>query len=170
MNAIELLRAEYSQSFGWLEGTMKGVTDEVLQYKPEGRPTPIAGQVAHIVTGVDFFLIGMAAGRQPLMLGEFAGKSGISEPPPQGGDWAEWGDRVQVNLSEVHEYAKSVFAAVDDYLSTITDADLDRTVEFGPAGEQTIGWAFNIMLLNTYSHTGEIACIKGLQGLQGYPM
>ena len=167
-NAIEVLRAQYSQAFEWLEGTMSGVTDEVLRYKPEGLPSPIAGQVAHIVTGVDFFLIGMAAGRQPLMLGEFAGKSGISEPPPQGA-WGDWGDKVEVDLPQIHEYGKAVFAAVDEYLSTLTDDDLDRKAEFGGAGEQTVSWALNVMLLNTYSHTGEIACIKGILGLKGYP-
>ena len=168
MNAIELMRAQYSQSFNWLEGTMNGVTDEVARYKPAGRPSPIAGQIAHIVTSVDFFLIGAAAGRQPLMLGEFAGKSGISEPPPEGA-WGDWGDRVEVDLPKIHEYAKAVFAAIDEYLATLSDDDLERKAEFGPAGEQTIGWAFNVILLNIFSHTGEIACIKGIQGLQGYP-
>ena len=51
---------------------MNGVTDEVAHYKPHGAPSPIAGQLAHIVTGIDFFLLGMAAGQQPLMVGEFA--------------------------------------------------------------------------------------------------
>ncbi len=168
-SAIELLRAQYGQAFGWLEGAMNGVTDEVAHYKPDGAPSPIAGQVAHIVTGVDFFLLGMGAGQPPLMMGEFAGKSGVSEPPPQGG-WGEWGDRVQVDLPQIHEYAKAVFAAVDAFLATLTDDDLDRQIEFGPAGPQTLAWGFNIMLLNTYSHTGEISCIKGLQDLKGYAM
>lgn len=168
MNAIELLRAQYAQSSDWLGGAMDGVSDEVAHYNPDGLPSPIAGQVAHIITGMDFFILGMAAGQQPLMLGEFAGKSGISEPPPQAGSWGEWGERVKVDLEQGQAYSQAVFAAVDAFLATLSDDDLDRKKEFGPAGEQTLAWAFNVMLLNTYSHTGEIAAIKGMQGLKGY--
>ena len=168
-NAVSLLRAQYSQSFQWLEGTMAEMTDDMANFDPPGAPSPIAGQLAHAVSGVDFFILGMAAGQQPLMLGEFAGKSGISEPPPQGA-WGEWGRRVKIDLPQIHEYAKAVFAAVDDYLATLSDDDLDQEKDFGGAGTQPLVWAFNIILLNTYSHTGEIACIKGLQGAKGYPM
>ncbi|MCB0090879.1 MAG: hypothetical protein KDE54_23450, partial [Caldilineaceae bacterium] len=61
------------------------------------------------------------------------------------------------------------FAAVDDYLSTLNDSDLAREIEL-PFGKFSVGWVFNIMLMNTYCHTGEISTIKGLQGLKGYPM
>ncbi len=167
--AIALLRAQYTQSFGWLEGTMDGVTEEVANFNPPGSPLPIAGQVAHIVTGVDFFVLHFAKGGAPLLLSSHAENSGVSEPPPQGA-WDEWGARVKVDLPVFHEYAKAVFAAVDDYLSTLNDDDLSREIDLGPFGTQTLEWVFNIMLMNTFIHTGEIACIKGLQGLKGYPM
>ncbi len=167
--AIDLLRAQYKQSFDWLQGTMAGVTDDVARYNPPGLAGPIAGQIAHSLTGLDFFILGHAAGGAPLMTSTFAGKAGISEPPPQG-DWSDWGEQVQVNLPEIHEYAKAIFEGIDVFLATLTDSDLDREVDLGATGKQTMGWIFNIMILNTYCHTGEIACLKGLQGLKGYPM
>jgi hypothetical protein len=167
--AISLLRAQYSQSFGWLEGTMDGVTDEVANFNPPGAPMPIAGLAAHIVTAVDFFVLHFAKGGAPLLLSSHADSSGVSEPPPQGA-WEEWGNRVQVDLPVFHEYAKAVFGAVDEYLATLSDGDLGNEIDMGPFGTQTLEWVFNIMILNTYSHTGEIACIKGMQGLKGYPM
>ena len=169
-SAVNLLRGQFSQMAGWLEGTMDGVTDEIASYNPPGAASPIAGQAAHAITGLDFFLLGMAAGKQPLLLGSFAGKSGISEPPPQGGEWSAWAENVKVDLPAFHEYAKAVFAEIDSYLASISDEDLQQEKEFGPAGTQTVSWACNILILNTYCHTGEISCIKGMKGLKGYPM
>lgn len=165
-SAVNLLRDQYKESFGWLHGTMDGVTDEVAHKVVSEKVATIAGQVAHIVTGLDFLILGTLAGQQPLMMGSFADKSGISEAPPQR-DWLEWGQRVRLDLPVFHAYATAVFGAVDEYLASIDDSELTREVE-SSFGKQTVGWWFNIMELNTYSHTGEIAVLKGLQGLKGY--
>ena len=69
----------------------------------------------------------------------------------------------------MREYTAAVFAGIDDLLAGMEDADLEREVDYG-FGKYSAGWGFNIMLLNTFSHTGEIAVLKGLQGLKGYPM
>ena len=167
-NAVNLLQSQYKQMQDWLLGAMDGVTDEVAHYQPGGLATPIAAQIVHLVTGLDFFLLGFGADKAPLLASSFADKSGISEPPPEGGDWHEWGNWVKVDLEAFHQYATAVFDEVDTYLASLSDADLEVTKTFGQAGEQTVAWALGIMLLNTYSHTGEIAVIKGLQGLKGY--
>ncbi|MEZ4656490.1 MAG: DinB family protein [Caldilineaceae bacterium] len=167
-SAVSLLRTQYKEMAGWLEGTMAGVTDEVAHYAPGGKATPIAGHIAHILSGLDYFILAQAAGQAPLMASAFAGKSGMSALPPQG-DSTEWMNTVRVDGDAIHAYGKAVFAAVDDYLATLNDDDLAREIEF-PFGKYSVGWVFNIMLLNTYSHTGEISTIKGLQGLKGYPM
>ena len=168
-NAVSLLRRQYAQSFEWFQGTMDGVTDEVAQYQPAGSPVAVGGQAAHIVTGADFFILHFAKGDPPLALSSHADQHGLSELPPQGA-WEEWGNSVEVDMVVFHEYAKAVFAAVDAYLAGLSDEDLSKDVDMGPFGTQSLEWVFNIMLLNTYSHTGEIAAIKGLQGLKGYPM
>jgi hypothetical protein len=37
-------------------------------------------------------------------------------------------------------------------------------------GQQPLGsFLMNLLVLNAAAHTGEIAAVKGLQGLQGYP-
>ncbi len=168
--ATGLLRAQYKQSFEWLEGTMKGSTDDLVSYDPPGTPTPIGAQLAHILTGLDFFVLGQVVGKEPLMMSTFAENSGISEPPPQGGDWGDWGTRVKIDLPKIHEYGKAIFAEIDSYLASIEDTDLHKELDLGSFGKKPVSWVLNIMLLNTHCHTGEIACIKGLQGVKGYPM
>lgn len=168
-SAVNLVQEFYKQCFEWLEGTMQGVTDEVAHYQPEGNIAPIAGQVAHSVTGLDMLVVGAVGGKAPLLASSHAASSGLSEPPPQGGDWGEWGQRVKVDLPVFHEYAKAVFAEVNTTIAGLSDSDLERELDL-PFGKYSVKWVFNIMLLNTYSHTGEIACLKGLQGLKGYPL
>ena len=114
----------------------------------------------------------------PLFASSWAGKVGISEPPPaldsdQPGlpDWAEWSQRVQVDLNALHEYAHVVYAATDEYLETLSDEELNRSVDLSALGldPSTVGQLLSgVVLGNVQWHTGEISCLKGLQGAKGY--
>lgn len=163
--AVNLLRDQYKQSFEWLVGTMNGVTKELAHQAPGGNVPSIAGQAAHAVMTIDGFVLATVSGQPPVMAG---GNSGVNEGPPQG-DWLAWGNNVKIDLPVFHEYAQAVFAAVDNYLASIDDNALTQELDL-PFGKYSVGWLFNVGLLNTYSHTGEIAALKGLQGLKGYPM
>ena len=148
---------------------MEGVTDEEAHYTPPGSVNSIAAQMVHVVTELDFYLIGMVAGKEPLLKSSFAGKSGISEPPAADSqhEWLrKWGKTIRVDLSALHEYRQAVFTEIDSYLETLTDNDLQK--EFKPG--QTILSIFDIMMRDIAIHTGEISCIKGLQDLKGYPV
>ncbi|MCE7987843.1 MAG: DinB family protein [Caldilinea sp. CFX5] len=167
-SAINLLREQYKQSHQWLQGTLQGVDAQVAHFQPGGVVSPIAGHAAHAVTGLDFLLLSTIAGKQPLLVSSFAGKAGVSKPS-QDGDWLGTERGVVMNVAEFAAYQDAVFAALDDWLAGLQDTELAREVEM-PFGTFTVVWWLNTMLLNTFSHTGEIAAIKGLQGLKGYPM
>jgi len=49
---------------------------------------------------------------------------------------------------------------------------LNRVVDLQSIGlgQQPISSFLVIMLANVNNHCGEISCLKGLQGLRGYPM
>ncbi len=166
-SAINLLREQYKQSHQWLQGTMQGVDTQVAHFQPGGVVSPIAGHAAHAVTGVDFLLLGTLGNQTPLLASTFAGKTGVSKPS-QDGDWLGIDRGVVMNVAEFAAYQEAVFAALDQWLAGLQDSDLVREVESN-FGKFTVGWWLNTMLLNTFSHTGEIAAIKGLQGLKGYP-
>jgi uncharacterized damage-inducible protein DinB len=76
-----------------------------------------------------------------------------------------------VDLGQLHSYAQAVYAATDEYLGSLSDADLARTIDLSAMGlgQQSLGWLLSLMLNNITWHTGEIACLKGLQGKKGYP-
>jgi hypothetical protein len=169
--AVSLLRALYKGAHDVLEATMADVSAEMAHWQPQGEAHPIGGNYAHVVLGEDSILNGMARGAAPLMATAWAGKVGLSEMPPRGQPWQAWSQQVQIDLTALRAYAQAVYASTDEYLASLADSDLDRAVDLSALGfgQETLGWLLGIMLANVQWHTGEIACVKGLQGKKGYP-
>ena len=169
-SSVELLRAQFKAAHDVLEGTMEGVTADQAHWSPPGVANPIGATYAHILTSEDGIFNGVIQGGQPLMASSWAGKVGLSEIPPMGTSWDEWGRTVQVDLAALKAYGEAVYAATDEYLGTLSDSDLGREIDLSVMGLGTyaLGQLSSIMLANVNWHTGEIACLKGLQGLKGY--
>jgi hypothetical protein len=75
-----------------------------------------------------------------------------------------------MHLPSFREYAKAVYAATDAYVAGLGPADLERKVDTGFVGEQTVGFVVgNILVWHVAEHNGEIAALKGAQGLKGLP-
>jgi len=168
--AVEMLRAALKQSHEVLENTMIDVDDTMLNWQPAGIASSIGANYAHIFTGEDFLVNAMIRQGAPLLASTLAGQTGLSELPPIGAGAYEWGQRVQIDLSALKTYGQAVYAATDDYLASLSDDDLQATIQTQSFGTPTLGFFLSaIVLANLNWHTGEIACLKGLQGKKGYP-
>ena len=154
----------------FLEGTVEGVSADQAGWQPPGLAHAIGATYAHVAFTEDAVVNAVVRGGAPLMAAHFSSKTGASEPPPQGTAWADWAGRVQVDLATMREYAGATYAATDEYLASIGDAELTREIDMGPAGKFPLGQLLTIMMGNVAWHTGEIACLKGLQGSKGYPV
>jgi hypothetical protein len=176
MDAVSLIRQDLNDAHDLLEAVMADVTPESMNWMPPGRANPVGATYAHVVLSEDRTINGMLRHQKPLYDTTWAGKLGLSEPMPMPGeDWhnyADWTRRVKVDLDAFRAYARAVYASSDEYLATLTPEDLDRTLDLSGTGmgtdrlgrllsRQVVGHADNI--------AGEISCLKGLQGLQGYP-
>ncbi len=157
----------------FLEATIEGVTPQQAVWRPDGLAVPIAAQYAHVVTGQDFALHGLLRPATPLALGAWEGRTGMKQlPPPLGSPWSEWAGQP-FDLEALRAYAAAVYAASDAYFEALDEAELDRSIDLTDAGfgVETVaflllnGWITNLSL-----HTGEISCLKGLQGFGGYPV
>jgi len=79
---------------------------------------------------------------------------------------------LRVDLPAAREYAKAVYANSDQYLASLTPDDLDTPIDLAGVGgsKVTLG---HVLSRSVVAHAdniaGEISCLKGLQGLQGYP-
>ena len=171
MDAVTLLRRQISTAHEWLEGTMADVTAEQADWAPPGIATPLGACYAHAVFSEDMIINGMLRGDTPLFKGEWAGKTGQSVQHPDS-DWtqyAAWQRDVRLDLPAARAYAQAVYAATDAYLAGLTPEDLDRQVDlFGMS--QSLGAALgNFVVGHCHDIMGEISCLKGLQGVRGYP-
>jgi hypothetical protein len=165
-SAINTLRGLFKNLHEqWLEGTLAGVTNEQAHWEPPGNVAPVGAQYAHVVTAEDALFNMVLAGGMPQMMRT---PTGLSEPPPQGGAWIDWGKRVRVDMAALRAYAQLVYANTDQILSSMNDEDL-ATVVKTPLGDMPKGVMLTLLAANIAVHTGEVSVLKGLQGLQGYP-
>jgi hypothetical protein len=74
-----------------------------------------------------------------------------------------------VDLPALHEYAREVQSAAQDWLSSLTPADWERKMETS-IGEINLGQLLEAYIIwHINAHCGEISALKGCQGAKGYP-
>ncbi len=109
-------------------------------------------------------------GKKPLFMTTWAGKTGVSEPTFH--QSLEWTRTVKIDLAQLRKYAQAVYTAVDAYIGSLTEQDLDREIDLTDSGlgKHTLNWALHAIVIgHTHNMSGEISAAKGLQGAQGYP-
>jgi hypothetical protein len=169
MDAVALLRMQLRSAHTWCENTLGTVDGEALHKVPPGRANPAAVAYAHTVCSEDMTINGWLKGAAPLLAGEWSGKTGVSEAMPQGAAYFDWTRKVQVDIPRVREYAQAVYAASDAYFASLTEADLERTIDVPGVGAQTLAWILSQWVIgHVHDETGEISAIKGVNGMTGY--
>ena len=175
MDASALLREQLRDSHAALERTVDGLGVAELAWVPPGTANPIGATLAHIVVAEDLLVHAILTGSAPIGLSTWAGRTGLSEPMPLPGpgwgDYPAWTRRVTVDLAGLLDYAHATWESTNVYLSSLTEGDLDRVLDLAALGQgsRTLGWAVaRLLVAHCDSITGEIACLKGLQGRGGY--
>ena len=152
-------------------GAMMDECDEGALHKtlPQATVTSIASIYAHAIFSEDFITQGMLKGTAPIYKTDgWEAKTGVAMPATPGMN-PEWAATVKMDLPAFREYAKAVHAATNAYLDSVSDADLQTKLQT-PIGEQTKEWVVaNLLGTHLPQHAGEIAALKGVQGLKGLP-
>jgi hypothetical protein len=151
------------RTFGLFNQITDGMTPEQYNWIPEGTANPIARTHIHAMTSVDFFINGTLASTD-LRWKAFAAEQGLPANPME--IWAFGGT---VSLDAVKGYSKTVQQAAVEYVASLTDADLDREVETAFFGKQTAAFMIGLAGIHAMGHGGDMAAVKGIQGLKGLP-
>lgn len=168
MNAIELMREQYALAHQLFESTMADVTAPVAASVPAGTIQHIGSIAAHAIMSEDM-MTSMAMGVAPLFRGsDWFGRLGVPETQiPQNSD--AWAAGIHLDVDAFKQYTAEVFARTMNWLGTVDEASLNREVD-GPFGKTTVlRLTGGVSLYHLAEHTGEIAAIKGVQGLKGLP-
>jgi hypothetical protein len=158
-------------SHGTLGHMLSDCDSELLNRTlPDATIGSIASIYAHIVFGEDAFVQSRFQGKPTIyQSGDWEKKTGVSFPGIPPAITPEWARALRMDLPTFQEYAETVFAATDSYLANLPDSELERKIQ-GVLGEYTVGWGIAILLCqHEAEHSGEIAALKGVQGLKGLP-
>ena len=168
MDVKTYIQQQFASSHRQVDVVMQDLANEHFNWTPPGSISPMSAILVHLLGSEDFFIQGVLLGKtRSWDLGGFAAQIGVAEPPGPRSDWNEF-KKLTVLIPPVLAYQQAVRAATGAYLAGISEAGLDRPVDFAgrkiPAGELLM-----ISVVHTASHAGEMAAIKGIQGLKGLP-
>lgn len=181
INVNEVLRETFQQAFNLLEVTMSDVTTEQLHWVPPGNMNPIGATYVHILLSHDGLVNGMLRKKPPIFLTPtWKDNIGLSEMPPMPGpgtqglpDWSDWARRVQIDMEPLKTYAQALYTDMDEYLASLSSEELHQIVDASNAGMgemPLVKYLILIILGHANIHCGEICSLKGLQGMNGFPV
>jgi hypothetical protein len=174
VNTLELTQYALGFAFDLLEQVIGDLTQEEADWMPPGTANPIGSLYWHIISYVDELVHDWAIGGRSLK--EVAGWEGrvVTTMPPRDpedpmGELRAIREGLRVDLPTMHDYAQATRQVLEDWLATLTPEDLDRTIEttIGELNLAQMLAAYVVWHINV--HCGEIAALKGCQGLAGYP-
>jgi hypothetical protein len=171
MTPQALLKQQLGGVHDILEQTIADCSQHTLDMNPPNATITNIGSIyAHILFSEDGIVQGMLQKKAPLFHSQgWGSKLNVAMPKNPQFD-PEWGRAVRMHLPPFREYAKAVYAATDAYVSGLAPADLERKLDTGFMGEQTIAFVVgNVCIWHVAEHNGEIAALKGAQGLKGLP-
>lgn len=163
MNASTYAKGQLESTFNLLTACADGIDEAQYNYQPAGTCNRIAQQHVHTVSAIDFFVNTLAAGGQagwPAV----AGQLGLPVNPRE-----IWTHDGPISPAPIREYAADVQRRALEFLGTMTEAELDRVVDTQFFGKQPVAFLLQLAATHTAGHAGDIAAIKGIQGLKGLP-
>lgn len=171
MNAIALLREQHKSAHGFFVETLGDVTSEQARWTPPGVANPLVAIFAHGIYCEDFIINELLRGERPLYASSFEGRTGIGNPSPYVS--LEWARGLAFEREPALAYAAAVAAATGAYIASLGEDDLEREIDL-----TAVGWGkfplhailSDFVIAHLQNMTGEISCLKGLQGLKGYPI
>jgi hypothetical protein len=174
MNTVEPVQYSLSFAFQVLDGLVTDVTQEQADWQPPGTANPIGALYWHVIAHADQIAHDWGMGQASLRQRDgWQEKVVITRPAtdpedPFGELWAVR-EGLCVDLAALHDYAQATSQAIQEWVASLRPEDLERTVNttigelaMGQMIEAYIVWHVNV-------HCGEIAALKGCQGLKGYP-
>ena len=168
MDILEYIRRQIAGARRLSDAVMQDTTEAQFNWLPPGTANSMKATLVHTLVSEDRYIQVLIQGKPRLWeSGGWSAKTGLATPPGRDGGWEEI-KALNVALAPVLAYAAAVRAATDAFLATLSAGELEREVKWNDQTRQVADLL--VMLANhTASHAGEMAAIKGMQGVKGLP-
>jgi len=164
MKTSELLIDAYSRIQEEVHAVVDGLDEKTLATRPSGTANSIAWLIWHLTRIQDDHLADAGGYEQILIADGWHERLGLPFDPADTG-YGHTSDQVaQVQLSGdlLLGYYDAVHARSLEYLTTLTDDELDRIVDRRWKPPVTLGVRLVSVLGDDYEHVGQAAYLKGL--------
>jgi uncharacterized damage-inducible protein DinB len=168
MDALEIIRRQIAGARRLTDAVMQDTTEAQFNWLPPGMANSMKAALLHALASEDRYIQVLIQGKPRLWeTGGWSAKIGLAVPPGRDGGWEEI-KAATVTIAPVLAYAAAVRAATDAYVATLTAGELERAVQWMDQTRQVADLL--VMQANHIaSHAGEMAAIKGMQGVKGLP-
>jgi len=163
LKATDYAKLQTEQAFGLLKMAADGMDDAQYNLDAPGTCNAAAKSHVHALTAFDFFVLNKAKG-DDMLWPQFGPKHGLPANPTE-----IWGYTGTVSGVAINDFAEQMQKATLDYISTLSDADLDREVDTEFFGKQSMAFVLQLAAMHAAGHAGDVAAVKGMQGLKGLP-
>lgn len=168
MNTTDHVRELFDSLHQRIDVVMQDIDEGTFNWHPPGTANPIAITYLHMLNAEDFHIQAILQGKPRIWeSGDWSESIGVSAPPGRGRNWEE-SQGAALNLSTLLDYQQAVRAATSLYFAELDDTTLAGPVNF-PGDDRSVLEVINALVIHLAGHAGEIAAIKGVQGLKGLP-
>jgi len=162
----ELLIEEFSRIQGIVRRALKNATIDTLTFQADAEANTIAWLVWHLTRVQDDHIADLAGTAQVYTGQDWADRFNLPFEPTATGYGHESADiaAVRADAELLGGYYDAVHTATVAYLSTLTEADLDRVIDESWTPAVTVGVRLASVLSDDLQHAGQAAFVRGLAG------
>ena len=167
MLAAEALADAFGRVREVARRTVDGLSTEDLARRPADGANSIAWLVWHLARIQDDHLADAFDGEQVWISQGWVARLGLPLDPSETG-YGHTADQVAsvvIPPEQLLAYVEAVHAQTAEYLSTLTDPDLDRVVDTSYDPPVTLGVRLVSVISDDLQHAGQAAYVRGLLGL-----
>jgi hypothetical protein len=173
MDRYDEVKAEIRQGHSRILAAIAGMMDAQVLQKPPGTISSIGFNTWHIARWADADRQTISGRAQVWTAGDYAKAWDMAEAHLGEGDTGTGlsdDEATGVALpakDRVEEYARSSFAAFEDMLDSLTEADLEKPTVGHDSQHRSAHALILSHLMHLNRHLGMIEALKGIQGLTG---
>jgi uncharacterized damage-inducible protein DinB len=167
MDSFEVIKTHLVLVRELLDTTIDGADDATMARVLPGSTIGSPGSIyAHAVSSEDWAVNNILLGRPQVFERDgWAAKLNVTSNA-DGQDWNAW----KWDGAGFTAYTQAVRASTDAYLASLSEADLDRKVDWFGRRMETVAWVLSdTIFMHQPEHAGEIAALRGAMGQQGLP-